>query len=106
VPLTQWKMLDTDQISPLEFSESYSARRVSGINLFRVLALHVEAQSTKRGFVPKNDSTYSGKILVRGRNFGFGIEPRACRCGALSSDLMGFERLYLSFFALIFFVKE
>ena len=61
--------VDTDQIIPARFLKA-TEREGFGDNLFRDWRYDVEG-NPKKDFV-LNDPTYSGKILVSGRNFGSG----------------------------------
>ena len=61
--------VDTDQIIPARFLKA-TERKGFGDNLFRDWRYHQDG-SPKADFV-LNNSTYSGKILVGGKNFGSG----------------------------------
>ncbi len=61
--------VDTDQIIPARFLKA-TEREGFGDNLFRDWRYHQD-NTPKEDFV-LNDSTYSGKILVGGKNFGSG----------------------------------
>ena len=61
--------VDTDQIIPARFLKA-TERKGFGDNLFRDWRYHQDG-TPKKSFV-LNDSTYSGKILVGGKNFGSG----------------------------------
>ena len=61
--------VDTDQIIPARFLKA-TERKGFGDNLFRDWRYHND-NSPKADFV-LNNPTYSGKILVGGKNFGSG----------------------------------
>ena len=88
--------VDTDQIIPARFLKA-TTREGFGDNLFRDWRYDKNNQP-KSDFV-LNDSTYSGKILVAGRNFGSGSsrEHAAWAIGGY-----GFKAVISSFFADIF----
>src|SRR3546814_12201213 len=65
--------VDTDQIIPARFLKA-TERKGFGDNLFRDWRYHAD-DTPKEDFV-LNDSTYSGKILVAGKNFGRSEERR------------------------------
>lgn len=88
--------VDTDQIIPARFLKA-TEREGFGDNLFRDWRYDVEG-NPKKDFV-LNDSTYSGKILVAGRNFGSG-SSREHAVWALYD--YGFRAVVSSFFADIF----
>jgi 3-isopropylmalate/(R)-2-methylmalate dehydratase small subunit len=88
--------VDTDQIIPARFLKA-TEREGFGDNLFRDWRYDVEG-NPKRDFV-LNDPTYSGKILVSGRNFGSG-SSREHAVWALYD--YGFRCVVSSFFADIF----
>ena len=89
VPLSQ-ENIDTDQIIPSRFLKSIT-REGFGENLFR-------DWRSKKEFV-LNDPTYSGEILVAGRNFGCG-SSREHAAWAIKD--YGFNVVISSFFADIF----
>jgi 3-isopropylmalate/(R)-2-methylmalate dehydratase small subunit len=95
VPLPN-ENVDTDQIIPARFLKA-TERVGFGDNLFRDWRYDVEG-NPKKDFV-LNDSTYSGKILVAGRNFGSG-SSREHAVWALYD--YGFRAVISSFFADIF----
>lgn len=88
--------VDTDQIIPARFLKA-TEREGFGDNLFRDWRYDVEG-NPKMDFV-LNDSTYSGKILLAGRNFGSG-SSREHAVWALYD--YGFRCVVSSFFADIF----
>jgi 3-isopropylmalate/(R)-2-methylmalate dehydratase small subunit len=95
VPLNQ-ENIDTDQIIPARFLKATS-REGFGDNLFRDWRYNSDG-APKRDFV-LNDPTYSGKILVAGKNFGCG-SSREHAAWAIKDA--GFEVVVSSFFADIF----
>jgi 3-isopropylmalate/(R)-2-methylmalate dehydratase small subunit len=95
VPLNQ-ENVDTDQIIPARFLKATS-RDGFGQNLFRDWRYDSNG-SPKKDFV-LNDPTYSGKILVAGKNFGCG-SSREHAAWAIKDA--GFEVVVSSFFADIF----
>lgn len=95
VPLST-ENVDTDQIIPARFLKA-TEREGFGDNLFRDWR-YDSAGSPKADFV-LNDSTYSGKILVAGKNFGCG-SSREHAVWALYD--YGFRCVVSSFFADIF----
>ncbi|MDR7131121.1 3-isopropylmalate/(R)-2-methylmalate dehydratase small subunit [Algoriphagus sp. 4150] len=88
--------VDTDQIIPARFLKA-TEREGFGDNLFRDWRYDVEG-NPKKDFV-LNDPTYSGKILVSGRNFGSG-SSREHAVWAIYD--YGFRCVVSSFFADIF----
>ncbi|EOZ99553.1 3-isopropylmalate dehydratase small subunit [Indibacter alkaliphilus LW1] len=88
--------VDTDQIIPARFLKA-TEREGFGDNLFRDWRYDVEG-NPKEDFV-LNDSTYSGKILLAGKNFGSG-SSREHAVWALYD--YGFRCVVSSFFADIF----
>lgn len=88
--------VDTDQIIPARFLKA-TERKGFGDNLFRDWRYHQDG-SPKANFV-LNDSTYSGKILVGGKNFGSG-SSREHAAWAIYD--YGFRCVISSFFADIF----
>ncbi|MFC3879233.1 3-isopropylmalate dehydratase small subunit [Algoriphagus namhaensis] len=88
--------VDTDQIIPARFLKA-TERKGFGDNLFRDWRYDVEG-NPKKDFV-LNDDTYSGKILVAGKNFGSG-SSREHAVWALYD--YGFRAVVSSFFADIF----
>lgn len=88
--------VDTDQIIPARFLKA-TERAGFGDNLFRDWRYDVEG-NPKPDFV-LNDPTYSGKILVSGKNFGSG-SSREHAVWAIYD--YGFRCVVSSFFADIF----
>ncbi|MBK6977050.1 MAG: 3-isopropylmalate dehydratase small subunit [Cytophagaceae bacterium] len=88
--------VDTDQIIPARFLKA-TKREGFGDNLFRDWRYNND-DSPKADFV-LNNSTYSGKILVAGRNFGSG-SSREHAAWAIYD--YGFRCVISSFFADIF----
>lgn len=88
--------VDTDQIIPARFLKA-TERKGFGDNLFRDWRYHPD-QSPKADFV-LNNPTYSGKILVGGKNFGSG-SSREHAAWAIYD--YGFRCVISSFFADIF----
>lgn len=87
--------IDTDQIIPARFLKA-TTREGFGDNLFR--DWRYEADQLVKDFV-LNDTRYSGKILVAGKNFGCG-SSREHAAWALYD--YGFRVVVSSFFADIF----
>src|SRR6201994_966947 len=88
--------IDTDQIIPARFLKA-TIREGFGNNLFRDWRLD-ENDEPKADFV-LNHPTYSGKILVAGKNFGCG-SSREHAAWAIKDA--GFDVVVSSFFADIF----
>ncbi len=88
--------VDTDQIIPARFLKA-TTRQGFGDNLFADWRYHKDG-SPKTDFV-LNDSTYSGEVLVAGKNFGSG-SSREHAAWALGG--YGFKVIVSSFFADIF----
>lgn len=88
--------VDTDQIIPARFLKA-TERKGFGDNLFRDWRYHPD-NTPKTDFV-LNDPTYSGKILVGGKNFGSG-SSREHAAWAIYD--YGFRCVISSFFADIF----
>lgn len=88
--------VDTDQIIPARFLKA-TKREGFGDNLFRDWRYNADG-SPKEDFV-LNNPTYSGKILVAGRNFGSG-SSREHAAWAIYD--YGFRCVISSFFADIF----
>src|SRR5258707_15861131 len=88
--------IDTDQIIPARFLKA-TTREGFGDNLFREWRFDANNQAIK-DFV-MNDSKFSGKILVGGKNFGCG-SSREHAAWAISD--FGFRAVVSSFFADIF----
>ena len=95
VPL-QVENVDTDQIIPARYLKAVE-RKGFGDNLFRDWRYNKDG-SPKSDF-PLNNPTYSGKILVAGKNFGSG-SSREHAAWALYD--YGFRVVVSSFFADIF----
>jgi len=88
--------IDTDQIIPARFLKGIS-KEGFGENLFRDWR-YTSAEEKNENFV-LNNPTYSGQILVAGRNFGCG-SSREHAAWALAD--YGFKIIVSSFFADIF----
>jgi 3-isopropylmalate/(R)-2-methylmalate dehydratase small subunit len=88
--------VDTDQIIPARFLKATS-REGFGENLFRDWR-YDENDNPKKDFV-LNDPTYSGKVLVAGKNFGSGSSREHA---AWAIQGYGFRVVVSSFFADIF----
>jgi 3-isopropylmalate/(R)-2-methylmalate dehydratase small subunit len=88
--------IDTDQIIPARFLKA-TTREGFGENLFRDWRYNND-NSPKKDFV-LNNSTYSGKIFVAGKNFGCG-SSREHAAWAIADA--GFRVVVSSFFADIF----
>ena len=87
--------IDTDQIIPARFLKA-TTREGFGENLFR--DWRFKGEEVVEDFV-LNDSTYSGEILVAGKNFGMG-SSREHAAWAIKD--YGFKVVVSSFFADIF----
>ncbi|MDW3197206.1 MAG: 3-isopropylmalate dehydratase small subunit [Cytophagales bacterium] len=87
--------IDTDQIIPARFLKA-TTREGFGENLFR--DWRFKGEKVVEDFV-LNDSTYSGEILVAGKNFGMG-SSREHAAWAIKDH--GFKVVVSSFFADIF----
>lgn len=88
--------VDTDQIIPARFLKA-TERKGFGDNLFRDWRYHQDG--TPKGSFVLNNSTFSGKILVGGKNFGSG-SSREHAAWAIYD--YGFRCVVSSFFADIF----
>jgi len=88
--------IDTDQIIPARFLKA-TTREGFGDNLFRDWRFDSENQP-KADFI-LNSPTYSGKILVAGKNFGCGSSREHA---AWAIQDYGFDVVISSFFADIF----
>ncbi len=88
--------IDTDQIIPARFLKA-TTREGFGENLFRDWRYNPDG-TPKADFI-LNDSTYSGEILVAGKNFGCGSSREHA---AWSLVDYGFKAVISSFFADIF----
>ena len=97
VPLNR-ENVDTDQIIPARFLKATS-RDGFGKNLFRDWRYENDNETTPKKDFVLNDSTYSGKILVAGKNFGCG-SSREHAAWAIKDA--GFDVVVSSFFADIF----
>ena len=97
VPL-KMENVDTDQVIPARFLKATS-REGFGRNLFRDWRYdHDDEHQPKKDFV-LNNKTYSGKILIAGKNFGCG-SSREHAAWAIKD--YGFDAVVSSFFADIF----
>ncbi len=97
VPVTI-ENIDTDQIIPARFLKA-TTRDGFGKNLFRDWRYeNGDEQRPKPGF-PLNNTAYSGKILIAGKNFGCG-SSREHAAWAIKDH--GFDVVVSSFFADIF----
>ncbi len=88
--------IDTDQIIPARFLKA-TTREGFGENLFRDWRYNSD-NSPKEDF-PLNQSRYSGKILVAGKNFGCGSSREHAAWAIYDA---GFRVVISSFFADIF----
>jgi len=88
--------VDTDQLIPARFLKA-TERVGFGDNLFRDWRYNAD-NTPKKDFV-LNDSTYSGKILVGGKNFGSGSSREHAAWAVYD---YGFRCVVSSFFADIF----
>lgn len=88
--------VDTDQIIPARFLKATS-REGFGDNLFRDWR-YTKDDQPKADFV-LNDTTYSGKVLVAGKNFGSGSSREHAAWAVYD---YGFRVVVSSFFADIF----
>ena len=88
--------VDTDQIIPARFLKA-TERVGFGDNLFRDWRYHQDG-TPKKDFV-LNQSTYDGKILVGGKNFGSGSSREHAAWAVYD---YGFRCVISSFFADIF----
>ncbi|MFV8357135.1 3-isopropylmalate dehydratase small subunit [Flavobacterium sp. XS1P32] len=88
--------VDTDQIIPARFLKA-TERKGFGDNLFRDWRYNSD-DTPKADFV-LNDTTYSGKILVGGKNFGSGSSREHAAWAVYD---YGFRAVISSFFADIF----
>ena len=90
--------VDTDQIIPARFLKATS-RDGFGKNLFRDWRYINDDENRPKQDFPLNDKTYSGKILLAGKNFGCG-SSREHAAWAIKDA--GFDVVVSSFFADIF----
>ena len=97
VPLAA-ENVDTDQIIPARFLKATS-REGFGKNLFRDWRYENDDENQPRKDFVLNNPTYSGKILVAGKNFGCG-SSREHAAWAIKD--YGFDVVVSSFFADIF----
>ena len=97
VPL-QMENIDTDQIIPARFLKA-TTRDGFGKNLFRDWRYENNDETKPKADFVLNQSTYSGEILVAGKNFGCG-SSREHAAWALQD--YGFKAVVSSFFADIF----
>lgn len=88
--------VDTDQIIPARFLKAIS-REGFGENLFRDWRFDQNNQPIEN--FPLNDKTYTGKVLVTGKNFGCG-SSREHAAWAIKD--YGFDVVISSYFADIF----
>lgn len=88
--------IDTDQIIPARFLKA-TTREGFGENLFR--DWRYNGDNTPKADFVLNDPTYSGKILVAGKNFGCGSSREHA---AWAIQDAGFDVVISSFFADIF----
>lgn len=88
--------VDTDQIIPARFLKA-TERKGFGDNLFRDWRYHPDG--TPKAEFPLNDSKYTGKILVGGKNFGSGSSREHAAWAVYD---YGFRCVVSSFFADIF----
>ena len=95
VPLAM-SNVDTDQIIPARFLKA-TTREGFGENLFRDWR-YVEGDQINPDFV-LNDATYSGEVLVAGKNFGCGSSREHAAWALVDA---GFKVVISSFFADIF----
>lgn len=87
--------IDTDQIIPARFLKA-TTREGFGENLFR--DWRYDNEGAPKDFV-MNDKTYSGKVLVAGKNFGCGSSREHAAWAIFDA---GFRVVISSFFADIF----
>ncbi len=90
--------VDTDQIIPARFLKATS-REGFGKNLFRDWRYENDDENTPKKDFALNDSRYSGKVLVAGKNFGCG-SSREHAAWAIKDA--GFDVVVSSFYADIF----
>jgi 3-isopropylmalate/(R)-2-methylmalate dehydratase small subunit len=90
--------VDTDQIIPARFLKATS-REGFGKNLFRDWRYENDDETKPKKDFVLNNTTYSGKILVAGKNFGSG-SSREHAAWAIKD--YGFDVVVSSFFADIF----
>src|SRR5574338_1718734 len=97
IPLVE-ENVDTDQIIPARFLKATS-REGFGKNLFRDWRFENDDETQPKKDFVLNNPTYSGKILVGGKNFGSG-SSREHAAWAIKD--YGFRAVVSSFFADIF----
>ena len=90
--------VDTDQIIPARFLKATS-REGFGKNLFRDWRYMNDDENQPKDNFVLNDTTYAGKILIAGKNFGCG-SSREHAAWAIKDA--GFDVVVSSFFADIF----
>jgi 3-isopropylmalate/(R)-2-methylmalate dehydratase small subunit len=90
--------VDTDQIIPARFLKATS-RDGFGKNLFRDWRYHNDDETQPKQDFVLNNSAYTGRILVAGKNFGCG-SSREHAAWAIKD--YGFDVVVSSFFADIF----
>lgn len=88
--------IDTDQIIPARFLKA-TTREGFGENLFR--DWRYNSDNTPKADFILNDKTYSGKVLVAGKNFGCGSSREHAAWAIVD---YGFRVVISSFFADIF----
>lgn len=88
--------IDTDQIIPARFLKA-TTRDGFGNNLFR--DWRFDSDNQPKADFPLNNPTYSGRILVAGKNFGCGSSREHA---AWAIEDYGFDVVISSFFADIF----
>jgi 3-isopropylmalate/(R)-2-methylmalate dehydratase small subunit len=88
--------IDTDQIIPARFLKA-TTREGFGENLFR--DWRYNADNSPKADFPLNDPTYSGQILVAGKNFGCGSSREHAAWAIFDA---GLRVVISSFFADIF----
>lgn len=90
--------IDTDQIIPARFLKA-TTRDGFGKNLFRDWRYENDDETKPKASFVLNQSNYSGKILVAGKNFGCGSSREHAAWAILD---YGFRVVVSSFFADIF----
>ena len=90
--------VDTDQIIPARFLKA-TTKDGFGKNLFRDWRYENNDETKPKADFVLNDSTYSGKILVGGKNFGSGSSREHAAWAVYD---YGFRAVVSSFFADIF----
>jgi 3-isopropylmalate/(R)-2-methylmalate dehydratase small subunit len=97
VPLPM-ENIDTDQIIPARFLKA-TTRDGFGKNLFRDWRYEQDDEAKPKADFVLNQSTYSGEILVAGKNFGCGSSREHAAWAIVDA---GFKSVVSSFFADIF----